>query len=181
MNDLSVIDSTRTRTVVVVALLGLLGDRGDVGRVGRHGELFLDAGDGRGACDSAGCCFVYLESPLSSSRIKLNGFKIRKVLQTPQNVTNKVVGTKCQTYLHLYLGIRPSFPSLSLSSVSCSSSRYERCRYQRRLCVVAVRDLKEVGIAGDGRNGILTAGPFLTQKLIGKIYVILPLNCTYFS
>ena len=114
--------------VVIVALLGLRGGHGEVGRVGRHGELFLDAGDGRGACDSAGCCFVYLESPLSSSRIKLNGFKIRKVLQTPQNVTNKVVGTKCQTYLHLYLGIRPSFPSLSLSSVSFSSSRYERCR-----------------------------------------------------
>ena len=39
--------------------------------------------------------------------------------------------------------------------------------------MVVVRDLNEVGLAGDGRNGILTAGPLLTQKLM--------LNCTYFS
>ena len=38
---------------VVVALLGLLGGRIEVGRVGRHGELFLDAGGGRGTSDSA--------------------------------------------------------------------------------------------------------------------------------
>ena len=47
--------------------------------------------------------------------------------------------------------------ALSFSSVMFSSSRYERCRYQRRLCVVAVQDLEEVGCAGDGRKGILTA------------------------
>ena len=49
--------------VVVIDLLGLLEDRSDVG-LGRPGELFefLDAGDGRGTSDSAGCCFVYLQN-----------------------------------------------------------------------------------------------------------------------
>ena len=54
-------------------------------------------------------------------------------------------------------------PSLSLSSVLFSSSRYERCQYQRRLCVVVVRDLEEVGRAGDVRKGILTAVPLDTK------------------
>ena len=40
--------------VVVGALLGLLRARDDVGRIGRHGELFLDAGDDRGASDLDG-------------------------------------------------------------------------------------------------------------------------------
>ena len=38
--------------------------------------------------------------------------------------------------------------------------------------MVVVRDLKEVGLAGDERKGILTAGPLLTQKLIVLPYAL---------